>query len=221
MTKKFFLVGLCVLGILGITIGFPRFVQALIPPQNHRHRYIRPDYTYAYYETSKEDYIKNTLPNEWVPSWNTEALKAGAVIIRSGVYWRVNRSVLGSPWPNNNCYIGGSGSTLYYRTVPTSRGGQEQWLPGSSQSSTNAATDATVGYHAERVQQLANRPDKLVSLRYNSTIQNRTNNTTGTWLQRIRYAYVGSGAPGEPFNPNVECSQVDSQTGTDPIYPNN
>lgn len=196
-------------------------VQALIPSQNHRHRYIRPDYTYAYYETSKEDYIKNTLPNEWLASWGNDTLKAGAVIIRSGVYWRVNRSVLSSPWPNNNCYQGGSGSTLYYRTVPTSRGGQEQWVPGSSQTSTNAATDDTVGYHAERVSQPSGRPDKLVGLRYNSTIQNRTNNTTGTWLQRIRYAYVGSEAPGSPFNPNEECSQSDSQTSTDPTYPNN
>lgn len=192
--------------------------QALIPGSNHRHRYIRPDYTYAYYETGKESYIKDTLPNEWVPSWNAEALKAGAVIIRSGVYWRVNRSVLNSPWPNNNCYKGGSDSTLYYRTVPTSRGGQEQWLPNSSQLSTNSATDATYGYHAERVNQPSGRPDKLVSLRYNSTIQNRTNNTTGTWLQRIRYAYLNMGSP---YDPNVECSQTDDQTDTDPIYPNN
>ncbi|HET89175.1 MAG TPA: hypothetical protein ENN99_00320 [Chloroflexi bacterium] len=191
--------------------------QALIPSSNHRHRYIRPDYTYAYYETGKESYIKNTLPNEWVASWDAETLKAGAVIIRSGVYWRVNRSVLGSPWPNNNYYKGGSGSTLYYRTVPTSRGGQEQWLPNSSQSSTNSATDATYGYHAERVNLPSGRPDKLVGLRYNSTIQNRTHNATGSWLQRIRYAYLNMGSP---YDPNVECSQTDDQTSTDPIYPN-
>jgi hypothetical protein len=208
-------------GTLLLLLVSSPIAEALIPGYNHRHRYIRPDYTYAYYETGKESYIKNTLPNEWVPSWNAEALKAGAVIIRSGVYWRVNRSVLDSPWPNNNCYKGGSGSTLYYRTVPTSRGGQEQWLPNSSQPSTNSATDATYGYHAERVNQPSGRPDKLVGLRYNSTIQNRTNNTTGTWLQRIRYAYVGPGAPGAPFNPNQECSQSDDQTSTDPIYPNN
>lgn len=204
-------------GALMALLALPPAARALIPSYNHRHRYIRPDYTFAYYETSKESYIKNTLPNEWVPSWDAETLKAGAVIIRSGVYWRVNRSVLGSPWPNNNCYMGGSGSTLYYRTVPTSRGGQEQWLPNSSQPSTNSATDATFGYHAERVNLPSGRPDKLVSLRYNSTIQNRTHNATGGWLERIRYAYLNMGSP---YDPNVECSQTDDQTNTDPIYPN-
>lgn len=195
--------------------------NALIPGYKHRHRYINPDYSYSYYETSKEAYNQNTLPNEWYASWDADTLQAGAVIIRSGVYWRVNRSVLGSPWPNNNCYQGGSGSTLYYRTVPVSRGGQEQWLPGSSQTSTTDAIAATYGYHAERVSLPSGRPDKLVALRYNSTIQNRTHDTTGTWLQRVRYAYTGSGAPGSPFNPNNECSQSDSQTSTDPTYPNN
>lgn len=153
-----------------------------------------------------------------IPSWDAETLKAGAVIIRSRVYWCMNRSSLNSSWPNNNCYEGGSGSTRYYRTVPTSRGGQEQWLPNSGQSSTNSATDATHNYHAERVNQPSGRPDKLVGLRYNSTIQNRTNNTTGAWLQRIRYAYLNMGSP---YDPNVECSQTDDQTSTDPTYPNN
>lgn len=192
-------------------------IHALIPGSNHKHRYIKPDYTYAYYTTDKEAYIKNTLPNEWGygSTWHENALQAGAVIIRSGVYWRVNRSVLDSPHPNNNCYKGGSGSTLYYRTVPTSRGGEEQWLPGSSQARTNAVIDLMYGYHAERLSLPSGRPDKLVGLRYNSTIQNRTNNTTGSWLQRIRYAYLNLGAP---YDPNIECSQTDDQTSTDPTY---
>jgi hypothetical protein len=42
--------------------------QALIRSGNHRHRHIRPDYTRAYYETDKESYIKNTLPDERVLS---------------------------------------------------------------------------------------------------------------------------------------------------------
>ena len=204
-------------GALVMLLALTPAAQALIPASNHRHRYIRPDYTYAYYETGKESYNENTLPNEWVAGWDAETLKAGAVIIRSGVYWRVNRSVLGSPWPNNNCYMGGSGSTLYYRTVPRSRGGQEQWLPGSAQTPTSNAIKATAGYHAERVSLPSGRPDKLVGLRYNSTIQNRTHDATGTWLQRIRYAYLDMGSP---FDPNEECSQSDDQTSTDPIYPN-
>jgi len=215
---------LTTLTALGLTLLIQLFLtssaHALIPGYDHKHRYIKPDYTYAYYTTTKEAYIKNTLPNEWGygETWHDNALQAGAVMIRSGVYWRVNRSVLNSPWPNNNCYKGGSGDTLYYRTVPTSRGGQEQWLPGSSQTRTDSATNATYGYHAERVSLPSGRPDKLVGLRYNATIQNRTNSTTGTWLQRIRYAVLNMGTP---YDPNVECSQEDDQTNTDPTYPNN
>jgi len=191
---------LTILTALGLTLLMQNFLssrtRALIPGDNHKHRYIKPDYTYAYYETGKESYIKNTLPNEWGygSEWYDEALKAGAVMIRSGVYWRVNRSVLNSPGPNNNCYQElNTGNPRWYRTVPTSRGGQEQWLPGSSQTRTDSATNATYGYHAERVSLPSGRPDKLVSLRYNATIQNRTNQATGTWLQRIRYAVLNYG----------------------------
>lgn len=210
------------LAVLGLTLLLALILSstanALIPGYKHHHRYINPDYTYSYYETGKEDYNKNTLPNEWYSTWDADTLQAGAVIIRSGVYWRVNRSVLDSSWLNNNCWKGGSGSTLYYRTVPTSRGGQEQWLPNSSQTSTNSAIDATYGYHAELVSPSATpRPDNLVSLRYNSTIQNRTHNTTGNWLARIRYAYLNQG---DPYDPNHECSQIDDQTSTNPFYPN-
>lgn len=128
------------------------------------------------------------------------------MIIRSGVYWRVNRSVLNSTWLNNHCDMGGSGSTLDDRTGPISQGGEKRWLPGSGQPSTNSATDVTYGHHAGRVSQPSGQPDKLVRLRYNSTIQNRTDHATGTWLERIRYADVGPGAPGAPFHPDQECS---------------
>jgi len=161
------------------------------------------------------------LPNEWIASWGSDTLKAGAVIIRSGVYWRMNRSIFNTPFPNNNCYKGGSGATLYYRTAPRSRGGQEQWVPGSTHPNTAAATDATVNYHAEWVTTPSGQPDKLVPHRYGSGIQNNTNTGTGTWTQRIRYAYI-TAAPGSPYNPNTDCSQAaKTQSNTDPTYPNN
>ena len=71
------------------------------------------------------------------------------------------------------------------------------------------------GYQAERISLPSGRPDKLVGLRYNATIQNRTNNTTGSWLQRIRYDVLNMG---QPYDPNLECSQQDDQTSTDPTY---
>src|SRR5689334_2330340 len=30
-----------------------------------------------------EDYVKGVLPHEWVPAWHPEALKAGAIAIRT------------------------------------------------------------------------------------------------------------------------------------------
>lgn len=193
---------------------------ALIPSDTHYVKYINADWTVSYYATSNEAYVYDTLPNEWIASWTAEALKAGAVIIRSGAYWRVNRTVLSSSYPNNNCYkVVESGLTLYV-TAPSSRGGHENWIPNSRQSSTNSATDDTYQYHAERVSLPSGRPDKLVSLRYNSTIQTRTRDGSGTWLDRVRYAYTGSGHPGNPYNPNVDCSQSDDQTSSDPTYPN-
>lgn len=36
---------------------------------------------------SMTSYMKNVLPNEWIPSWNTEALKAGAYCVKMvGIY---------------------------------------------------------------------------------------------------------------------------------------
>ncbi len=33
------------------------------------------------------DYMKNVLPNEWIPSWNSEALKVGAFCVKMvGLY---------------------------------------------------------------------------------------------------------------------------------------
>src|ERR1700751_3394833 len=74
-------------------------------------RYIEPvTHNYSYRYTGRETYIKETLPNEWTYSASeVETLKAGAVIIRSGVWWRINRTDLASPFPQNNCYQGPNG----------------------------------------------------------------------------------------------------------------
>lgn len=174
-----------------------------------------------------ESYVKDTLPNEWVPSWNAEALKAGAVIIRSGIYWRVNRFRLGAGFPNNNCYQGTYCYTFtnppicinYDTKAPLQYGGVENFFPDSQYrvqgaSNTNAAVNATFQYHAETLNTISGRPDQFIMLRYNSTIQNRTNGTTGGWLDRIWYAYTGAGHPGSPLNPNVNCNQTDAWTPT-------
>lgn len=192
-------------------------------------RYINTSYSYEFWTSPMEDYVKNALPNEWIPGWGSDTLQAGAVIIRSWMYWRINRTDLDSPYPNNNCDggffcfdPGCQYFTKYNITAPASRGGKEEWNPNTSQPSTNAAVDATFQYHTETLNLISGRPDKLIALRYNSTIQNRTNQTTGSWLNRIWYAYTGSGYPGSPYNPNAQCNQTDTWTPTsDPVFPNN
>lgn len=219
---------LILVAVVVLLLGSTNSLHASRPAfGNQNVRYINPDYTYTYYYTGLEYYVKDTLPNEWYPSWPSETLKAGAVIIRSGAYWRTNRSYLNATYPNNNCYQGtvtlSDGSLFeYYRTAPNSRGGQEQWIPNSYQAASSAtataAVDATSGIHADRVSIPSGRPDAFVPHRYNSTIQNRTNTCTGTYVQKLRCAYVNAG---NPFDPNVECSQTDDITSTDPIYTSN
>ena len=208
--------------LIALVLGGSAAALAELPASfTHKTRYKESNGTYTYWNSGTEAYVKSTLPHEWFASWGASTLEAGAVIIRSGVYWRVNRSVLGSSWPNNNCYKGTAGSFTYYRTAPVSRGGQEEYHPNSGVTSTNTATSNTYRYHAERTSTPSGRPDRFVGLRYNSTIQNRTNSGSGGWLSRVRYAYTGSGSPGSPFDPNAECSQTDNQTSSDPTYKNN
>lgn len=188
----------------------------------HNTRYIESDGSYSYWTSGTEFQVKDTLPNEWLPSWDQETLKAGAVIIRSGVFWRINRSVLNSGYPNNNCYQGtvqlSDGPFKYYRTSPQTRGGQDQWIPGSRQTATNTATDATANIHADRLTTPAGRPDRFVPHRYGSTVQNNTRNCAGTYVAKIRCAVVGFGGV---IDPCQECSQVDDLTNTDPTYTSN
>jgi hypothetical protein len=190
-------------------------VLALVPSDIQWVKYINPDSSITYWVVTNEAYVYDTLPNEWIAGWSADALQAGAVVIRSGAYWRTNRSELRSSNPNNNCdEVVDNGNIVYYVTSPT----HEQWIPNSRLPATTSATDITWHYHAERTGLIVGRPDPLVPLRYNRTLQYRTRDTTGDWLQRIRYAYVEAGAQGSPFDPNVDCSQTDDQTSTDPIY---
>jgi len=214
-----------ILGFFSV-ISVPNHVQALIPSNQQYVRFLFSDGSFAYFYPTNEAYVKDTLPNEWIASWPIRAVRAGAVIIRSGAYWRTNRSILQSGYPYNNCYYGAAGGYPWYVKAPyqdpithQNLGGHEQYIPGSAQTRTNAATDSTLRYHAETVA-LGNRPDKLVTLLYNSTIQTRTRDGSGSWTARIRYAYNGPGHPTVPYNPNKECGEEIPISDTDPVYPN-
>ncbi len=81
-------------------------------------------------------YVKNVLPNEWVSSWPTASLKAGAMAVKSyGWYWALH-STRQTAW--GACYdVRDTTSDQVYK-------------PGSAVSSTSNAVDATWGTRMTR-----------------------------------------------------------------------
>lgn len=66
-------------------------------------------YVIAYEDVPLEEYVKNTLPNEWVAGYDDyDALKAGAVAIRTYALNRIHRSVLLLATEGSQVYIPGS-----------------------------------------------------------------------------------------------------------------
>jgi hypothetical protein len=78
-------------------------------------------------------YVKHVLPNEWVPSWHTEALRAGAMPVKTyGWYWTMH-----AKYPGSGYDVKDTTSDQVYN-------------PSVSYASTNAAVDATWGYRITR-----------------------------------------------------------------------
>jgi peptidoglycan hydrolase-like amidase len=74
-------------------------------------------------------YVKNVLPNEWVPSWPNASLDAGAVAVKSyGWYWALHST---RKTPGGQCYDVRDDT------------GDQVYKPSSAQSSTSAAVDRT------------------------------------------------------------------------------
>jgi hypothetical protein len=192
------------------------------PTTLHYQRYRHRDGTLTIYSCGQETYVRETLPNEWYASWDLATLQAGAVIIRSGVYWRINRTVLNSGFPNNNCYKGTNGVYTWYRETPRYElardgveWGQENWHPGSGTFNTDDATNSTSQLHADRITLPNQRPDYFMPHRYNRTVQNRTYTCTGPYYEKIWCATVNYGGS---IDPNVECNQTDDLQRYDPTY---
>ncbi|GAA2738288.1 SpoIID/LytB domain-containing protein [Actinocorallia aurantiaca] len=74
-------------------------------------------------------YVKNVLPNEWVPSWPAESLKAGAMAVKNfGWYWALT-STRKTSW--GACYdVKDNTDSQVYK-------------PGTATTATSAAVDAT------------------------------------------------------------------------------
>jgi peptidoglycan hydrolase-like amidase len=46
-------------------------------------------------EINYKEYVKNVLPNEWTASWDMEALKAGALAVKTYAwYWILHQNIL-------------------------------------------------------------------------------------------------------------------------------
>lgn len=79
-----------------------------------------------------KDYVRHVLPHEWIASWNSESLKAGAMATKSYAWYWINR---GGKWPDADVYD----STC-----------DQVYVPGVTYASTNAAIEATWLAHMTR-----------------------------------------------------------------------
>jgi hypothetical protein len=81
-------------------------------------------------------YVKNVLPNEWIPSWPQESLKAGAMATKSYAwYWALHST---RTTPGGHCY------DIRDDT------GDQVYRPGSATAATSRAVDATWGARLTR-----------------------------------------------------------------------
>ena len=80
------------------------------------------------------EYIKHVLPNEWVPSWSPESLKAGAMAVKSyGWYW-----------------VSRGGKQVALGADVKDNVDDQVYDPNVSYASTDAAVDATFNYAITR-----------------------------------------------------------------------
>lgn len=108
-------------------------------------------------------YVKNVLPNEWVPSWPAESLKAGAMAVKSfGWHWALT-STRKTSW-----------GACYDVTDTTS---SQVYKPGSATAATNAAVDATWTTRMTR-------SEKILEAHYCSTTTACGGWVAGDWMSQ-------------------------------------
>jgi hypothetical protein len=126
---------------------------------------------------SLNDYIANTLPNEWYPSWNGASLDSGAVLIRTNGYYTLQQ-----PDGNVNSCAGGT----VFINIDTA---QQDYEPGtsgklSSLSPIDPITDATIALGGGALSWFA----------FNSCVQDETQTLAQsgyTWPTILTAIYVG------------------------------
>ncbi|MEU6711469.1 SpoIID/LytB domain-containing protein [Nonomuraea sp. NPDC046802] len=108
-------------------------------------------------------YVKNVLPNEWVSSWPSESLKAGAMAVKNfGWYWALHSN---RKTPSGQCF------DVYDHTS------SQVYKPGSAKAVTSAAVDATWGARLTR-------NGKIFRAQYCSTTTACGNWVDGDWMSQ-------------------------------------
>ncbi|MEU6787294.1 SpoIID/LytB domain-containing protein [Nonomuraea angiospora] len=108
-------------------------------------------------------YVKNVLPNEWVSSWPSESLKAGAMAVKNfGWYWALHSNRKTS---DGRCF------DVYDHTS------SQVYKPGSAKAVTSAAVDATWGTRLTR-------SGKIFRAQYCSTTTACGNWVDGDWMSQ-------------------------------------
>ncbi|MFI7703205.1 SpoIID/LytB domain-containing protein [Nonomuraea sp. NPDC049480] len=108
-------------------------------------------------------YVKNVLPNEWVSSWPTESLKAGAMAVKNfGWYWALHSN---RKTPSGQCF------DVYDHTS------SQVYKPGSAKAVTSAAVDATWGTRLTR-------NGKIFRAQYCATTTACGNWVNGDWMSQ-------------------------------------
>jgi hypothetical protein len=112
---------------------------------------------------SFKTYVKNVLPNEWVPSWPRESLRSGAMAVKSyGWYWALHST---RKTPGGQCF------DVYDNTS------SQVYKPGSATASTSAAVDATWGTRMTR-------GGKILEAHYCATTTACGGWVTGDWMSQ-------------------------------------
>lgn len=140
-----------------------------------------------------DDYMKNVLPNEWMGSWNSEALKAGALCVKM-VGWYSKISPVG-------VVEGYDLST-----------GTQKYIANTEQASTNSAIDSTYEYG------MANSSGYIFFPRYAAGISGQAGPKGGGQLKQWGSQYLAKQGYDYKQILNYYYSGSDDSTGDVIIY---
>jgi hypothetical protein len=135
--RRLFVLGLVVMLAVGVLPRSTQHVSAHAGPWETAVHwdYSRNCITYVKGSNYLEDIVKNTLPNEWFDTWPSEALNAGAELIRTDGYYFYTH-------PENQLGLCNQSGTTAFNF----RDSRMYYVANSRKASTDSATDYTHPY---------------------------------------------------------------------------